>query len=39
MNKIPRIDRETLLWGLGGLGLLGFIRLVCWLGVKLLGVM
>lgn len=39
MNKITRIDLETLLWALAGAGLLAFVRFVCWAGVKLLGVM
>lgn len=39
MHKITRIDREVLLWALAGAGMLGFVRLVCWVGVKLAGVM
>lgn len=39
MHKITRIDREVLLWALAGAGLLAFVRLVCWAGVKLMGVM
>lgn len=39
MNKITRIDLETLLWALAGAGLLAFVRLVFWLGVKLMEVM
>ena len=39
MHKITRIDREMLLWMLAAPALLLFVRLLCWLGVKLLGVM
>ena len=39
MHKITRIDREILLWMLAAPALLLFVRFVCWLGVKLLGVM
>ena len=37
MHKITRIDREILLWMLAAPALLAFVRLVCWLGVRIAG--
>lgn len=39
MHKIPRIDKEALSAFLAGAGFLAFVRLFCWVGVKLMEVM
>jgi hypothetical protein len=39
MHKIPRIDKETLSAFIAGAGFLAFVRLFCWVGCKILGVM
>lgn len=39
MNKIPRIDKEALSAFIAGAGFLAFVRLVCWVGCRILGVL
>lgn len=39
MHKIPRIDKEALSAFLAGAGFLAFVRLFCWVGCRILGVM